>query len=47
MLRKTRLLGTIFFFIGVGMIIQFMMPGWGFLLAMAFIVLGFWYVFVR
>jgi hypothetical protein len=42
MLRRKRLMGIIFFFVGTGMIIQFMMPGWGFLLAMALIVLGFW-----
>ena len=47
MLRKKRLMGIIFFFVGTGMIIQYMMPGWGFLIAMALIILGFWYVFVR
>jgi len=47
MLRKKRLMGLIFFFVGVGMIIQYMMPGWGFLLAAALIILGFWYVFAR
>jgi hypothetical protein len=47
MFRKKRLLGLIFFFVGVGMVIQYMMPGWGFLLACALIILGFWYVFAR
>jgi hypothetical protein len=47
MCRKKRLLGLIFFFVGVGMIIQFMMPGWGFLIASALVILGFWYVFAR
>ncbi|MCL2047867.1 MAG: hypothetical protein FWG87_03975 [Defluviitaleaceae bacterium] len=46
MLKKKRLMGLIFFFIGIGMIIQFMMPGWGFLIAAAMVILGFWYVFV-
>ncbi|MCL2577949.1 MAG: hypothetical protein FWE27_07865 [Defluviitaleaceae bacterium] len=47
MLRKKRLMGMIFFFVGVGMVIQYMMPGWGFLLAAALIILGFWHVFAR
>jgi hypothetical protein len=47
MFRKRRLCGMIFFFIGLGMILQFMMPAWGFLFAMALIILGFWYVFAR
>ncbi len=47
MLKRKRLMGMIFFFIGIGMIIQYMMPGWGFLFATALIVLGFWYVFCR
>ena len=46
MFRRKRLMGLIFFFIGIGMIVQFMMPGWGFLIASALIILGFWYVFV-
>jgi hypothetical protein len=45
--RKRRLLGLILFFIGVGMIVQFMMPTWGFILASALIIIGFWYVFAR
>jgi len=47
MFRKKRLMGLIFFFVGVGMIVQFMMPGWGFLIASALIIMGFWHVFVR
>jgi len=47
MFRKKRLIGLILFFIGVGMIVQFMMPGWGFLIASALIIMGFWYVFAR
>ncbi|MCL2570836.1 MAG: hypothetical protein FWE11_00385 [Defluviitaleaceae bacterium] len=47
MFRKKRLIGLICFFVGVGMIIQFMMPTWGFLLAAALIIMGFWYVFAR
>ncbi|MCL1884754.1 MAG: hypothetical protein FWF81_13505 [Defluviitaleaceae bacterium] len=47
MLKKKRLMGLIFFFIGVGMIIQYMMPGWGFLIAAALVIMGFWYVFAR
>ena len=47
MCRKKRLMGLIFFFVGVGMIVQFMMPGWGFLIASALIIMGFWHVFVR
>ncbi|MCL2216569.1 MAG: hypothetical protein FWB91_06055 [Defluviitaleaceae bacterium] len=47
MLRKKRLMGLIFFFLGVGMIIQFMMPGWGFLIASALVIMGFWHVFAR
>ena len=47
MFMKKRLIGLISFFIGVGMIIQFMMPTWGFLIAAALIVIGFWYVFAR
>ena len=47
MFMKKRLMGLIFFFIGVGMIIQFMMPGWGFLIAAALIIMGFWHVFAR
>ena len=47
MFRKKRLMGLICFFIGVGMIVQFMMPGWGFLIASALIIMGFWHVFVR
>jgi len=47
MLRNKRLMGLIFFFLGVGMIVQFMMPGWGFLMASALIIMGFWYVFAR
>ena len=46
-LRYYEDMGLIFFFIGIGMIIQFMMPTWGFLIAAALIVLGFWYVFAR
>ncbi|MCL2841777.1 MAG: hypothetical protein FWE05_13535 [Defluviitaleaceae bacterium] len=45
MWRKKRLMGMIFFFLGVGMILQFMMPAWGFLMALALVMLGFWYVF--
>ena len=45
--RRRRLMGLIFFFIGVGMIVQFMMPTWGFIIASALIILGFWYVFAR
>jgi hypothetical protein len=44
--RRKRLMGLILFFIGIGMIVQFMMPTWGFLIAAALIILGFWYVFV-
>ncbi|MCL2188647.1 MAG: hypothetical protein FWC16_04915 [Defluviitaleaceae bacterium] len=44
--RRRRLLGFVLFFIGVGMIVQFMMPTWGFIIAAALIILGFWYVFV-
>jgi len=47
MLRNKRLMGLILFFVGVGMIVQFMMPGWGFLLASALIIMGFWHVFAR
>jgi len=47
MFRKKRLMGLILFFVGIGMIVQFMMPGWGFLLASALIIMGFWYVFAR
>jgi len=47
MFRRKRLTGLICFFIGVGMIVQFMMPAWGFLIASALIILGFWYVFAR
>lgn len=47
MFMKKRLMGLICFFIGIGMIIQFMMPGWGFLIAAALIVMGFWHVFAR
>ncbi|MCL1878075.1 MAG: hypothetical protein FWF80_04390 [Defluviitaleaceae bacterium] len=44
---KRQTLGVIFFFIGVGMFLQFLMPWWGFLLASAFIVLGFWFAYAR
>jgi len=47
MCRRKRLLGLILFFIGVGMIVQFMMPTWGFIIAGLLIVAGFWYVFAR
>ena len=47
MLCKKRLMGLVFFFIGVGMIVQVMMPTWGFIVAGALIILGFWYVFAR
>jgi len=47
MFRKKRLIGLILFFLGIGMIIQFMMPTWGFLLAAALIIAGFWHVFAR
>ncbi|MCL2373227.1 MAG: hypothetical protein FWC78_07470 [Defluviitaleaceae bacterium] len=47
MFRRKRLLGMIFFFIGIGMIVQFMMPGWGFLFATGLIIMGFWHVFAR
>jgi hypothetical protein len=47
MFKRKRLTGMILFFIGTGMLLQFMMPAWGFLLAAAFIILGFWYVFAR
>ena len=47
MLMKKRLIGLVFFFVGIGMIIQFMMPTWGFLIAAALIIMGFWYVFAR
>ena len=47
MFMKKRLIGLIFFFIGIGMIVQFMMPTWGFIIAAALIVMGFWHVFAR
>ena len=47
MTRKKRLMGLILFFVGVGMIIQFMMPAWGFLFASGLLIMGFWYVFAR
>jgi len=47
MLRNKRLMGMIFFFMGVGMIIQHMMPSWGFLIATAMVILGFWYIFAK
>ncbi|MCL2356845.1 MAG: hypothetical protein FWC70_06785 [Defluviitaleaceae bacterium] len=40
-------LGTVLFFIGVGMFIQFLMPWWGFLLASVLVVLGFWFAYAR
>jgi hypothetical protein len=43
--NKTR--GLVLFFIGVGMFIQFMMPGWGFIIAAALCIAGFWMVFSR
>jgi len=47
MVHKKRLKGLVLFFVGVGMVIQFMMPGWGFLIAAALIIAGFWCVFTR
>ncbi|MCL2364726.1 MAG: hypothetical protein FWC71_08695 [Defluviitaleaceae bacterium] len=47
MFRRKRLMGLVLFFIGVGMIMQFMMPTWGFVVAGALVILGFWYVFAR
>jgi len=47
MFMKKRLMGLIFFFVGIGMIVQLMMPTWGFLIAAALIVMGFWHVFAR
>jgi len=46
-LRKKRTLGMICFFVGFGMLLQFLMPGWGFLIATALLILGFWCVFAR
>lgn len=45
MRRKKGMLGAVLFFLGVGMVLQLMMPVWGFLIAAALIILGFWYVF--
>jgi hypothetical protein len=42
---KKKMRGACAFFIGVGMILQFMMPAWGFLVAAGLCILGFWLVF--
>ncbi len=45
MLRRRRVMGMVFFFVGVGMVFAYLMPAWGYIVAFMLIVAGFWQVF--
>jgi hypothetical protein len=45
MLKRRRFTGMVFFFMGIGMIFAYLMPGWGYILAFMLIVAGSWLVF--